>query len=53
MVGREIDVPVGGFAADGTAYVDALSGTRHVVKGGELALGQVDGNWGAVLLREA
>ncbi|MCZ4496361.1 MAG: glycosidase, partial [Thermoleophilia bacterium] len=52
VVSRHVDVPVGSFAADGSAFIDALSGARHVVQGGKLDLGQMDGNWGAVLLRE-
>ena len=51
VVGREVNVPVGKFATEGTAFVDALTGTKHVVKDGTLALGELDGNWGAVLLR--
>jgi glycosidase len=51
-VGRELSVPVGGFAPDGTSYVDALSGSKVTVKDGALDLGTVDGNWGAVLLRQ-
>jgi glycosidase len=50
---RRVTVPVDGFAADGTAYVDALSGARYTVSHGVVDLGQVDGNWGAVLVREA
>jgi neopullulanase len=52
VVGREVEVPVGAFAKDGAAYVDALTGARFEVRDGTLDLGQVDGNWGAVLLRE-
>ncbi len=52
VVERQLKVPVGKFAADGTSFVDALSGAKFVAKGGELDLGRVDGNWGAVLLRE-
>ncbi|MCW2922673.1 MAG: alpha amylase catalytic region [Thermoleophilia bacterium] len=47
-----VDVPVS-FAPDGTNYVDALTGERHAVQGGHLKLDKLDGNWGAVLLREA
>lgn len=51
--GKRMTVPVGPFATDGTAYVDALTGARHAVKDGRIDLGTMDGNWGAVLLREA
>lgn len=50
---RRVAVPVQEFAPDGTAYVDALSGARHTVQEGRIDLGEVDGNWGAVLLRES
>ena len=49
---RQIRVPVGEFASDGTAYRDALTGAEYRVKDGAVDLGRVDGNWGAVLVRE-
>jgi glycosidase len=52
VVSRAVTVPVGKFASDGTSYVDALSGSKFLVKDGKLSLGELDGNWGAVLLRE-
>jgi cyclomaltodextrinase / maltogenic alpha-amylase / neopullulanase len=52
VVERAITVPAGRFAPDGTAYVDALSGARYSVSGGTLQIPRVDGNYGAVLLRE-
>ncbi len=45
-------IPVGGFAADGTAYRDAISGKTMIVSDGTLKLGHMQGNWGAVLVRE-
>lgn len=52
VVARNVSVPVGGFATDGTAFVDALNGQRHTVKAGKIDLGAVHGNWGAVLIRD-
>ncbi len=50
---QRVSVPVGGFAADGTSYRDALTGSTYAVKNGSIDLGRVDGNWGAVLVRDA
>ncbi len=52
VVDRDMVIPVRDFAKDGSAFVDALTGTRHVVKDGRIELERLDGNWGAVLLRE-
>ncbi len=53
VVGKDIRVPLKDVAADGTRFTDALSGTVFEVSGGEIVLKDVDGNFGAVLLREA
>jgi glycosidase len=53
VVGKDIRVPLKDVAADGTRFTDALSGTVFEVRGGEIVLKDVDGNFGAVLLREA
>ena len=53
VVGQPVTVPLAGIAADGTTFTDALSGRRFVVADGRLDLGTVDGNFGAVLLRNA
>lgn len=52
VVARPVTVPVGSFATDGTAYVDALSGARYTVQDGQLRIPTLDGNYGAVLLRD-
>ena len=49
---KPVHVPVGSFATDGTSYTDALSGAHYTVHGGALDLPAVDGNYGAVLLRD-
>lgn len=53
VTGHDVVVPMTGVAGDGTAYVDALTGTRHLVTDGRLHLKNVEGNFGAVLLRDA
>jgi glycosidase len=50
---HDVTVPVGAFVADGATYRDALTGRAHTVADGSLALGPMDGNWGAVLVRDA
>ncbi len=52
VVGHDIAIPTADFASDGTVYVDALSGARHMVRNGQIVIPQIDGNFGAVLLRE-
>ena len=51
VTGHEVQVPVDRFAPNGTTYVDALSGSRYTVDGGRISIPNVDGNFGAVLLR--
>ncbi|MCW2920938.1 MAG: cyclomaltodextrinase [Thermoleophilia bacterium] len=53
VVGKDIRVPLANVAADGTRFTDALSGTVFEVRGGEIVLKGVEGNFGAVLLRDA
>ena len=53
VVGKDIRVPMQGVASDGTAFTDALTGTTHRVEGGQLVLKDVEGNFGAILLRDA
>ncbi len=53
VTGKDIRVPLKDVAADGTRFTDALSGATFEVSGGEIVLENVDGNYGAVLLREA
>jgi glycosidase len=53
VVGKDITVPLQGVAPDGTRYTDALSGRSYEVQGGAIKLLDVDGNFGAVLLRNA
>jgi glycosidase len=50
--GHDVVIPVAGFAPDGTSYTDALSGQKLVVTDGRITLPQLDGNWGAILLRD-
>jgi len=52
VVGRDVTVPMQAFAPEGTSYTDALSGAKHVVSGGNIKLEHLDGNWGAILLRD-
>ncbi|MBC7645189.1 MAG: glycoside hydrolase family 13 protein [Thermoleophilia bacterium] len=52
-VSHDVTVPVGSLAADGTAFLDALSGTRFLVKDGNLTVPGLNGNFGAVLMRES
>ncbi len=51
-VGRRVEIPVGTFAPDGTFWRDALTGRRVEARGGSVTLPDLDGNWGAVLVRE-
>jgi glycosidase len=53
VVGKDIIVPLKGVAADGTSFTDALSGSTFQVTNGQIVLKNVDGNFGAVLLRNA
>ncbi|MBC7460594.1 MAG: hypothetical protein H7287_04465, partial [Thermoleophilia bacterium] len=53
VVGKDIHVPLKDVAADGTRFTDALSGATYAVKDGGIDLSNVDGNYGAVLLRDA
>ncbi|MCW2924077.1 MAG: alpha-glycosidase [Thermoleophilia bacterium] len=53
VVGKDIHVPMKGVAEDGTRFTDALSGTTLQVQGEQLLVPNVDGNFGAVLLRDA
>ena len=52
VVAKDIYVPLSGVADDGTRYTDALSGHTYEVHNGHIKLINVDGNYGAVLLRE-
>ncbi|MCB0877596.1 MAG: glycoside hydrolase family 13 protein [Thermoleophilia bacterium] len=52
VVNKDITVPLAGIADDGTRFTDALSGHTYEVHGGEIKLLNVDGNYGAVLLRD-
>ena len=52
-VGKDIRVPLSGVAADGTRFTDAITGTTHQVKDGAIVLEDIEGNYGAVLLRES
>lgn len=52
IVGHDVAVPMGQIAADGTRYVDAISGRPFTVKDGQLVVPKLEGNFGAVLLRE-
>ena len=53
VVGKDIRIPMAGVADDGTRFTDALSGDTFEVKGGQVVLSNVDGNFGVVLLRDA
>jgi glycosidase len=53
VVGKDIQVPLAGVAADGTRFTDALSGRAYEVRDGHVKLLNVDGNFGAILLRDA
>lgn len=53
VVAKDIVVPVGDVAKDGTRFTDALSGRTYDVQGGQIKLEDMDGNFGAVLLRDA
>ena len=52
VVGRDIHVPLKDIAADGTKFTDALTGKSFVVTNGAIELKDIDGNYGAVLLRD-
>jgi glycosidase len=52
VTGKDIRVPLEGVAADGTQFTDALSGRSFRVENGQIVLKDVDGNYGAVLLRD-
>ncbi|MCW2950542.1 MAG: hypothetical protein JWN41_1555, partial [Thermoleophilia bacterium] len=52
VTGKDIHVPLRDVAADGTKYTDALTGSSYTVTGGSIDLKNVDGNFGAVLLRD-
>jgi glycosidase len=47
-----VTVPLASYAPDGTAYTDALSGSHYVVKNGAITIPEIEGNYGAVLLRD-
>ncbi|MCW2959836.1 MAG: Cyclomaltodextrinase [Thermoleophilia bacterium] len=53
VVGKDIHVPLKGIADDGTSFTDALTGRSFQVKDGQIVLEDVDGNFGAILLRNA
>lgn len=53
VVTKDIVVPVGDVAKDGTRFTDSLSGRSYEVAQGKLTLNDIDGNFGAVLLRDA
>ncbi|MCW2927168.1 MAG: cyclomaltodextrinase [Thermoleophilia bacterium] len=53
VVSKDIRVPLAGVADDGTQFTDALSGKAFRVVNGEIVVPAVDGNFGAVLLRDA
>jgi glycosidase len=53
VVGKDIRVPLQGIADDGTRFTDALTGRSYEVHDGQIKLMNVDGNYGAVLLRDA
>jgi glycosidase len=52
IVGKDMRIPVNQIAADGTTFTDALSGRTFRVEQGALNLTNIDGNFGAVLLRD-
>jgi len=52
VAAHDVTVPVGSIATDGTAFLDTLSGSRYLVKGGNLTVPGLSGNFGAVLMRE-
>lgn len=52
VTGHNVTVPAQGFAPDGTSFTDAISGKRYTVKDGALSVHHLDGNYGAVLLRD-
>ncbi len=52
VVSKDIRVPLDGIAADGTRFTDALTGRSYEVHDGQIKLIGVDGNYGAVLLRD-
>lgn len=52
VAGHPVSIDLHSIATDGTAFVDALNGTHHVVQNGRIDIPHVDGNFGAVLLRE-
>jgi glycosidase len=52
VVAKDIVIPMDGVAKDGTRYVDSLSGKSVAVADGKLTLNGIDGNYGAVLLRD-
>lgn len=50
---KDIYIPVKSFAPDGTRYTDALKGASYTVQDGALQVAKVDGNYGAVLIRNS
>lgn len=50
--GKSVQIPLANIAPDGTTYKDALSGHTYKVDGGVITLQDVQGNYGAVLVRE-
>lgn len=52
ITGKPITIPVGTFAPDGTRYRDELSGATYAASNGVLTIPEVDGNFGAVLVRQ-
>ncbi|MCW2955309.1 MAG: cyclomaltodextrinase [Thermoleophilia bacterium] len=52
VVGKDIRIPTEGVAEDGTRFIDALTGRSFTASNGEILLKDVDGNFGAVLLRD-
>lgn len=51
VVGKPVSMPVGKFASDGTKFRDELTGKVYSAKDGLISLPEIDGNFGAVLVR--
>jgi glycosidase len=51
VVGKPVSMPVSQFAPDGTKFRDELSGKVYTAKDGKILLPEIDGNYGAVLVR--
>jgi glycosidase len=53
VASKDITIPVTDFADDGTRFTDALTGHAYEVHDGSIKVNNVDGNYGAILLRDA